>query len=64
MDDKYARKTAKYMNLAVTGTMGVLIKAKQKGLIDKVKPVMDRLIQNGLYVSSEVQLSVLKIAGE
>ncbi len=33
-------------------------------LIDKAKPVMDRLIQNGLYVSPEVQLSVLKIAGE
>ena len=52
------------MDLVITGTVGIIIKAKQNGLIDKVKPIMDRLIQNGLFVSPEVQASVLKIAEE
>lgn len=64
LDDKLARKTAQYMDLTITGTLGVILKAKEKGFIKYVKPIMDKLIHNGLYVSSEVQRIVLKIADE
>ena len=64
LDDKLARKTAKYMDLTITGTMGVIIKAKKEGHIQTVKPIMDKLIRNGLYVSDEVRELVLKAANE
>ena len=32
IDDNAAKKTAKYLNLTVTGTMGVLLKAKKEGV--------------------------------
>ena len=64
IDDNAAKKTAKYLGFAVTGTMGVLLKAKHEGYIDRVKPLMERLIADGLYVSSEVQAYVLEAAEE
>ena len=64
LDDMLARKTAKYMGLTVSGTLGVLLKAKERGIITKVEPVMEELIQNGLYVSKDIQRSVLKLANE
>ena len=64
MDDNAAKKTAKYLGLTVTGTMGVLLRAKKEGLISEVKPLIDGLISDGLYVSLTVQNYVLKQAGE
>ena len=39
-------------------------KAKKEGHIQTVKPIMDKLIRNGLYISNEVQTMVLKAANE
>lgn len=64
IDDNAAKKTAKYLGFTVTGTMGVLLKAKHEGYIDRVKPLMERLIADGLYVSPEVQAYVLEAAEE
>ena len=64
LDDKLARKTAKYMGLTVTGTLGVVIKAKEIGYIEAVKPIMNMLIQNGLYISADVQKMVLDMVDE
>lgn len=64
IDDNAAKKTAKYLGLKVTGTMGVLLKAKREGHIDKVAPLLDKLIADGLYISKTVQAYVLEQAGE
>ncbi len=64
IDDNAAKKTAKYLNLTVTGTMGILLKAKQKGLIPAVKPLLESLTGDGFYVSQVVQDYALKQAGE
>ena len=64
LDDKVARNTARYMDLKITGTLGVIIKSKEKGYIQAVRPVMEKLIQNGLYISPEIQKIVLKAADE
>ncbi len=64
MDDNAAKKTAKYLGLTVTGTMGVLLRAKKEGLIPEVKPLLEGLINDGLYVSPTVQSYVLEQAGE
>ena len=64
MDDNAAKKTAKFLGFTVTGTMGVLLRAKREGLITEVKPLPERLIEDGLFVSPTVQNYVLKQAGE
>lgn len=43
IDDKDARIVAKWNDLAVSGTLGILLKAKENGLITSVKEMMDRL---------------------
>lgn len=43
LDDNAAKKTAKYLGLPVTGTLGVLIKAKRMGIIESVKPLITEL---------------------
>lgn len=40
IDDNAAKKTAKYLRLTVTGTLGGLLKAKHQGLIDKISPLL------------------------
>lgn len=64
LDDNAAKKTAKYLGLPVTGTLGVLIKAKRMGIIESVKPLITELRKNGSYVSGTVERMVLEQAGE
>ncbi|MBR1438180.1 MAG: DUF3368 domain-containing protein [Synergistaceae bacterium] len=64
MDDYAAKKTAKFMGMKTTGTLGILIQAKRQGLIQEVKPLMDLVITQGLYVSEKIQRLVLREAGE
>ncbi len=64
MDDYAAKKTAKFMGMKTTGTLGILIQAKKQGLIQEVKPLMEAVISQGLYVSEKIQRLVLREAGE
>ena len=64
IDDAKAKKHAKYLGLPVTGTLGILIKAKQKGYIDKLKPILYQMVQNGIYISQGLIEWCLKQVGE
>lgn len=64
IDDNAAKKTAKFLGLKVTGTMGVLLKAKQSGIISNVAPLLEALKNNGFYISDSIVEMVLKQAGE
>ena len=64
MDDNAAKKTAKFLGLNVTGTLGILLKAKKEGYLEMVEPIMNELILGGLFISDTVKGYVLKEAGE
>lgn len=64
IDDQNAKKYAKYLKLPVTGTLGVLMKAKQNGYIAELKPILDRMIQNGIYIKANLIELCLKQVGE
>lgn len=64
MDDNAAKKTAKYLGFRVTGSLGVLVKAKQSGYIENVEKYLNLLIDDGLYVDMKTRAIVLKMAGE
>lgn len=64
VDDNSAKKTAKFLGLSVTGTIGVLLKAKRLGYIDAVAPLLEKMRENGFYVSEEVMSLALEKAEE
>lgn len=63
-DDKQARLAAKRLSVAVIGTVGVLIRAKQKGVISELKPVLDNLELNSFFISRMLREEALKLVGE
>ena len=64
IDDNAAKKTAKYLGINVTGTLGVLLKAKQKGILKENRPLISELKVNGFYISTEVEKIILECAEE
>ena len=64
IDDHLAREYAKYLGFKVTGNLGIILKAKEKGFIECVKPLVDRLVDNGIYIEGKLYQSILEIAGE
>ena len=64
IDDGPARKTAEYLGLRLTGTIGVLIKSKQQGDIPAVMPLMNAMMKQGIYISRQLLQSVKEIVDE
>jgi predicted nucleic acid-binding protein len=64
IDDAKARKVATHNNLTPIGTLGVLIKAKEKKLIKEVKGYMDQLILNNIHISDSLYKDVLDMVHE
>lgn len=64
LDDRAARKTAKFFGLPVTGTLGLLLRAKDRGMVEEVLPLIDGLRANGFRVEDRVIACVLELAHE
>ncbi len=64
LDDRLAREIAELQNLRITGTAGVILKAKQEGYISAVAPLLNRLIELDFWISDTVKLRILKLARE
>lgn len=54
IDERLARRHAKRLGLALTGVLGVLLKAKERGLIPAIGPWVDRLRQGGIHLGDEI----------
>ena len=64
IDERLARRHAKRLGLSLTGTLGVLLKAKQLGLVEAISPLVDQLRQGGIRLSDVVVAEVLRLAEE
>jgi len=64
LDDALARRVAGRLDLALTGTLGLLLKAKQAGRIARLEPLLDRLEALNFRLDPDTRLSVLRLAGE
>lgn len=64
IDERLARRHAKRLGLPLTGTLGVLLKAKQQNLISSVSPLIETLQKNGIRLSKVVVTEALRLAGE
>jgi len=64
LDERAARRKAATLELTVIGTLGVLLMAKNRGLIPALKPLLADLRDAGFYMGEELYAQVLHSAGE
>jgi predicted nucleic acid-binding protein len=60
LDDQQGRLVSRDKGLSVTGTVGVLIEAKERGFIPSLCPEMDRLIEAGMWINEVFYHRILK----
>ena len=65
VDDKFARALAVNLGLEIMGTVGILIWAKQEGLISEVQTELEKLIKQANFrISQTIKDRALHEAGE
>jgi predicted nucleic acid-binding protein len=64
LDDLPARRLALQLGLRVIGTAGVLLLAKQRGIVPALRPLLDALKASGFRLRKDVHDEVLNAAGE
>jgi predicted nucleic acid-binding protein len=64
LDDRQARKVAIYNQIKVVGSLGILLLAKEEGLIALIKPFLERLQASDIYLSDSLINHTLYLAGE
>ena len=64
LDDADARKFAEKLGLVVKGTIGLLVIAKNKGLIPLLRPYFNLIQQTNFRISQSIIERVLRDAGE
>lgn len=64
LNDLKARGIAHALGIKIIGTLGILLLSKDMGLIQEIKPLIDKLRKIGAYISDSLYNRVLKDAGE
>ncbi|MDX1521456.1 MAG: DUF3368 domain-containing protein [Anaerolineae bacterium] len=64
MDEKKGRRKVTELGLNKIGTLGLLLKAKEVGLLSQIRPEVEQLRQHGFSVGQRVVDAVLQQAGE
>ena len=64
LDDLKGRRVALELGLPVVGSAGVLVAAKDLGLIAAVRPLLEDLRNAGLHLSRQAFTEILRRAGE
>lgn len=64
VDDKRARLLARQYDVSVIGVPGVLLLAKQNGLIPEVQPLLHELRLCGYFLNDDLVQEVIRLAGE
>lgn len=64
IDERLGRRHARRLGLSLTGTLGVLLKAKAAGLIPSVAPLVHRMRAGGFRLSDALVRRGLELAGE
>lgn len=64
VDDLQARRCAAALGVRFLGTLGLVLRARHRGLLPEVRPVVEGLLAAGMYLSPGVVAEVLRIAGE
>lgn len=64
LDDGEARAAAQAHQIPLVGTLGIILRAKQSGLVAEAKPLIEQLLANGSYLSDSLVREALRKVGE
>ncbi|MBC8228197.1 DUF3368 domain-containing protein [bacterium] len=64
LDDALARRIAQAAGLKVWGTLKVLLEAKEQGITKTISPHVEQLKSSGMWISEDIRLRILALAGE
>lgn len=64
IDERRGRNEAIRLGLQVTGLLGIVLAAKQQGLIPLVQPILDDLRTNSFWIRDPLYAEILRLAGE
>jgi predicted nucleic acid-binding protein len=61
LDDKAARRSASTLHIPVVGTLGLLLAARRKGLLDSLEKAIERVKACGLFVDPATTAKVIAL---
>ena len=64
VDDRKARRVARMKGLPIVGTLGLLLHGRRLGAVAEIRPLIQRLSDNGIRISDRVIEITLNEAGE
>jgi len=64
LDERLGRRHAQRLKLKVTGTVGILLRAKAEGYVEEVRPWLRQLQKGGIRLSLALINRALVLAGE
>lgn len=64
VDETRARRCAAQLGIALRGSVGLVLLAKQSGVLPLARPALEALRQAGLYLSDRVMNQALALVGE
>jgi predicted nucleic acid-binding protein len=64
IDDLKGRRVADNLNLKYSGTFGLLLKAKEEGIINKITPIINKILTTNFRFSEELIQTIIREAGE
>src|SRR4030067_691265 len=64
LDDRAGRVVSEKLNIPTTGSIGILLLAKEKGILENIALLIDELRSQGYWISDEVANLAKGLAGE
>jgi predicted nucleic acid-binding protein len=64
IDETVGRRVGRLHGLSITGSLGILIQAKQRGSQITLRPAITRMRQHGIWLSAALEAECLRAAGE
>ena len=64
IDDRAGRQAAGKLNIKITGLVGVLLMAKERGLIKNIVDVIEEIRSNGYWLSNNLVDLAKQLSGE
>jgi uncharacterized protein len=64
VDDLRARRVARLNSIAIIGSIGVLLLAKEEGHLAAVRPRLEAIRNAGIHLSEQLIADALELAGE
>lgn len=64
VDERLGRRHARRLGLTLTGTLGVLLRSKAAGVLPAVRPLVERIRADGIFLGDALVARAFEIAGE